>query len=74
MSLKTATMKMVSSHARFSGLPDDVLGNIESHLKMHPLEKRVNEYVSKHYLNNVQQYHKTRIIKDINAEIEKFIK
>ena len=72
MSLKTTTMNTLSSAPHFDALPPEMLVEIESHLKMHPLEKKVNEYVSKHYPNNTQQYHKTRIIKDINAEIEKF--
>lgn len=39
---------------------------------MHPLEQRVNVFVSRNYPEHTQQFHKTRLITEINEEIKKF--
>lgn len=77
MSLETATMKTLSSRAPFSGLPDDVLQNIDDRLKNYnakAYEKRVNDYVSRYgdaTLHGADHLRKT-LIDEINKEIRNY--
>lgn len=54
-------------------LPDDVLHKIEELSTIHPLELRVDKYVSKYVVDPAQQsFVKTNLIEEINKEIKKF--
>ena len=53
-------------------LPDDVLHKIEELSTIHPLELRVDKYVSKYVDPAQQSYEKTRLIALINKEIQDF--
>jgi len=62
-------MNKLSSAPHFNALPHEMLVEIESHLKMHPLEKRVNEYVSRYGLAT---HVRNTLIDEINKEIRNY--
>lgn len=65
-------MKVLSRN-NLAMLPDDVLHKIEELSTIHPLELRVDKYVSKYVVDPAQQSNvKTNLIKEINKEIQDF--
>ena len=70
--LKDPRMKVLSRN-NLAMLPDDVLHKIEELSTIHPLELRVDKYVSKYVVDPAQQSSvKTNLIKEINKEIQDF--
>lgn len=73
--MKTHLMKILSSRAPFSELPDDVLHNIDKHLENYnAYEKRVNDFVSQYGdvtfdgADNLRM----KMIDEINKEIKNY--
>ena len=70
-------MKMLSSRAPFSELPDDVLQNIDKHLENYnakAYEKRVNDYVSRYgdVTFDGADHLRMKMFDEINKEIRKY--
>jgi hypothetical protein len=69
--LKDPRMKVLSRND-LAMLPDDVLHKIEELSTIHPLELRVDQYVSKYVDPAQQPIEKARLIALINKEIRDF--
>lgn len=69
--LKDPRMKVLSRND-LAMLPDDVLHKIEELSTIHPLELRVDQYVSKYFDPAQQPNEKAKLIALINKEIQDF--